>query len=115
MISFNNVIGFFGKEFIYLSLEGEGRKNNNVWEKYQLATLRMCPDRDLAGKPGTCPDQESNQWPLGVWDNAQLIGPHQSGLKFSDQIFKNICPCLSFLEHLPHYNIPLLWKILFWK
>ena len=37
-----------------------------------------CPQLDC--NPGMGPDRELNWQPFGLWDNAQLTEPHQSGL-----------------------------------
>ena len=53
--------------------KGEGRERNiYAWEVYQLVSL--------AGNPGMCPAQESNQWPLGLQAGAWSPEPHQPGL-----------------------------------
>ena len=75
--SFQRTIFF--KDFIYLFLESrEGREG----EKHQCVAASWAPPTgDLACNSGTCPDRESNQWPLGSQAGAQSTEPHQSGLK----------------------------------
>ena len=41
---------------------------------------RMPPTRDQDSNLVMCPDYESNQQPLDLWDYAQPTKPHQSGL-----------------------------------
>ena len=77
----------FKKNFIYLFLErGEGREKErersiNVGEIHQLVAFHMPPTGNLAHNPGMCPDQELNQRPFILWDDAQLAEPHWSGRK----------------------------------
>ena len=40
------------------------------------------PSHGTGHKPGTCPDWELNQQPLGSQANAQSTKPHQPGLPF---------------------------------
>ena len=68
----------FFKDFIYsLSERGEGRekvreKNINVEEKHRLADPHLLtPNQGLAHNPGMCPDQEPNQRPFTLLDDAQ--------------------------------------------
>ena len=89
---YHMVILFFFKIFIYLFLEsGEGREKER--EKYQcVVASHVAPTRDLARKPGMCPDWESNWRPFGLQASAQSTEPHQPGLilalkKFSNAVF----------------------------
>ena len=65
------------KDFIYLFLDrGEGRDGNiNVW----LPFMHHPHTRDLAHKPGTHPDWESNWQPFGSQAGTQSTEPHQPG------------------------------------
>ena len=60
--------------------EGEGEGEKYQWKKHQLHVSRTPPARDLACNPGMCPDQELNQQPFSLQDDAQPTEPHQSGL-----------------------------------
>ena len=42
-------------------------------------TFIHTPTRDQTRNPGMCPDQEWNQRPFILRDNAQLTEPYQSG------------------------------------
>ena len=53
-------LGFFCKDFIYLSLT-EGKGGRKRGEKHQCVFAScMSLTGDLAGNPGMCPDWESN-------------------------------------------------------
>ena len=62
---------YFLKDFIYLFLErGEGMEkeregNIDVRGIYRSVASRTHPTGDLAHNPATCPDWESNKWPVG--------------------------------------------------
>ena len=62
-------------------------RNIHIWEKHQLVASHMPLTGDLAHNPGMCPDQESNRWPLSLWDDIQRTEPYQSGFK-SDFLIK---------------------------
>ena len=67
----------FFKRF-YLFLE-RGREGEREGEKHQLAASHMPPTRDLTYNPSMCHDQESNQQPFGLRDDAQPTESYQSG------------------------------------
>ena len=68
----------FLKIFIYLFLEGKGRREG---EKHQGGVAsRTPPTEDQACNPGMCPDQELNWRPFGSQAGAQSTEPHQPGL-----------------------------------
>ena len=54
-------------------------RNIGVQEKHQSVASHMPPTKDLAHNPGMCTDQESNQQPVALWDNAQPTEPCQLG------------------------------------
>ena len=116
----------FNTLFIYFwrweEREKERERNMGVWEKHQLVlvTSHTPPTRGLPHNLGICPDQESNQWPFGLWDNAQPIEPHQSGLNcyfFREMTMTNsdwhiLCP-LEIQLSLPMaslYTLLCNWK-----
>ena len=47
--------------------------------------IMWAPTRDQTHNPATCPEQESNQWPFVLWDNAHPTEPHWSRLGLLDQ------------------------------
>ena len=73
------VLFYFLNDFIYLFLErGEGRKkekerNIPMQEKQWSVASHMLSTGDLAHNPGMCPDQELNQWPFTLQDDAQPL------------------------------------------
>ena len=72
-----NIFNLFFKDFIYLFLEKERKKeerNINMW----LPVMQRLTG-NLARNPGLCPDWESNQWPFGSQARAQSTKPHQPG------------------------------------
>ena len=58
--------------------EREGEKHQCERETSIGCLLYMPPPPN----PGMCPDQESNQQPFALWDDAQPTQPHQSGLNY---------------------------------
>ena len=48
-----------------------------MWER----NIARAVSKDQTRNPGLCPDQESNQQPFALWDDAQPTEPHQSGLE----------------------------------
>ena len=74
--------GFLKRFYLFLGRregrEKERERNTDVWEK-QLVASCTPPTRDLACKPGTCPDQESNQRPFSLQAGSQSTEPHQPG------------------------------------
>ena len=76
---------FFKKDFIYLFLEREERKEKrgreaSMCKRNWLVASCMLRTRDLAHNPGMYPDRGLNQQPFGLWDDAQLTEPQRSGL-----------------------------------
>ena len=77
---------------MYLLLErGEGRekereRNISVQNTNLLPLSHLHPE---TCNPGSCPDQESNQGPFALWDDAQPTKPHWSGLK--NNVFLTRC------------------------
>ena len=59
--------------------EKERQRNINARQKHPLVGPPMQPARDQAHNPGMCPDWESNQWPLALWDDAQTTESHWWG------------------------------------
>ena len=55
--------------------ERERKRNTDVREKHWLFAFPNAL-RDLTCNPDMCPDQELNQQPFGLWDNAQSTEPH---------------------------------------
>ena len=58
--------------------EREGEKHQCDRET-SIGYLSNAPIGGQACNPGMCPEQESNQQPLGLWDDTQPTEPHQSG------------------------------------
>ena len=78
-------LSFFLKRFCLFILRLKGREGEREGEKHQhVAASHSPPTRDLARKPGMCPDWESNQPPLGLQASAQSTEPHQPGPKGTD-------------------------------
>ena len=63
------------RRYSYLFLQRrEGKEKER--EKHQcVVASRAPPTGDLACNPGTCPDWESNQWPLGSQTGTQFTEP----------------------------------------
>ena len=58
---------------------GEGREKE--WERETLTgCLSYVPPSGTKPSLVTCPEQESNQQPFALWDDAQPTEPHLSGL-----------------------------------
>ena len=79
--------------FIYLSSEGRGgRKRGRETSMYERNSYQLpceCPQPGtwLAHNPGMCPDQESNQWPFSLQDDAPPTEPWHPGLNL---VFKKV-------------------------
>ena len=73
------------KDFIYFQREEKGGKKG---ERHQcVVTSCVPPTGDLAHNPGVCPDQKSNQQPIGSQTSIQSTELHQPGLK---RVFLNL-------------------------
>ena len=72
----------FKKDFTYLLLE-RGKKGERKGEKHHcVVASHMPPTGDLACNPGTFPDWELNQRPVGSQAGAQSTESHQPGLYY---------------------------------
>ena len=87
IISFNPYSHFidiilFLKDFIYLFSERrEGREKERERNTDQIGCLLFAlPIWGRTRNLGLCPNQESNQQPFALQDDAQLTEPHWSGL-----------------------------------
>ena len=78
-------LGFYN---IYLFLgRGEGREEEGEKHRCEREILTSCfpyvpqppPDQDQTCNPGKCPDQELNQQPFALWNDARPTEPHCSG------------------------------------
>ena len=56
--------------------EGSGGREG---KEHRLVASHMIPTEVPARHLGMCPEQELNQPPFSLWDNAQPTVPHQSG------------------------------------
>ena len=78
---------FFFKDIIFKETgregEREGEKHRCTQEKHLSVATHMPPTKDLAFKPGVCPNQESNRWPFSLRNDTHPTEPHQSGLKWT--------------------------------
>ena len=64
----------FSSSFFF-SFEGwAGRKRNIDW-----LTFKCAPNGDWTCNLYMCPDRELNQWPFGLWDDAQQTEPQRPG------------------------------------
>ena len=61
--------------------EREGEKLRHV-RGTSISCFLHASQWGQAHNPGMCPDQESNQQPFALWDDAQPTQPHQSGLNY---------------------------------
>ena len=70
---------FFKKDFIYLFLEGKGRRKRGRETSIVVASC-MPTTGDLPYNPDMCPDWELNRQPFGSQAGTQSTEPHQPGL-----------------------------------
>ena len=97
---------FFPRFYLLISERREGRekereRNIYVQEIHRLVAFYTSPTGDLAINLGMCPDQESNQWPLGSQVGTQSIEPHQPGLSLG---FMCLC-CSVFTYTFGKYDL----------
>ena len=69
---------FFKKDFIYLFLEGKGRRKRR--RETLVGCLLLSPTGDPARNPGMCPDGESNQQSFSPKASAQFTELYLPGL-----------------------------------
>ena len=64
----------------YFLWEGEKEAEKHWCEKHQLIASHMHAPwmGTKSHNQGMHPDQESNRWPFGLWDDTQPTEPHQS-------------------------------------
>ena len=87
--------------------EGRGKerkRNIDVREKRQLASLLHTPTEDQTCHPGMCPDWESNEQPFCLRDDAQPTEPRRPRPSISFFFF------FFFLKGCPFLN----WIVCFW-
>ena len=98
---------FFFKCYLFIfrerGREGE-REGEKHWCERETSVSCLLSDpwsltRDWTHNLGMCPDQESNQWPFSLQDNAQPMEPHQSNQSpsFSAPNFGSLSSLLSTL------------------
>ena len=68
-------------------------------EKHRSAASCALATRDQTRNPGLCPDQESNQQPVGLMGRGPT-GPHRSGLQV-------------FSARIENYNLPVSFRRVF--
>ena len=97
----------------------EREKNMYVRETHQaVASSHMRPDQAQTHNLSMCPDQESNPWPFGLWDDAPTNWATLARAIFlflkrsvSNSIFiRNLCNCMKQKLHQNSY-IRFLKKI----
>ena len=92
LIAFLNNFGYFLKKILFIFREGKRgwkrESNIDACETHQLVASPTPATGNLAHNPDLCPDQELNQWPFSLRDDAQPIEPYQSGLCICDIITK---------------------------
>ena len=90
---FGNLRDFF------FPLRERGRKGERDGEKHQsIGCLLQAPNQRPAQNSGLCPDQDSNQWPFTLWDEAQPTEPCWSGMFGNEKKFTSKQP-VSQKEH----------------
>ena len=78
------LFSLFLRVYLFVFREGKGGRERNISvpEKHPSAASRTLPTRDLARKPGVCPDWESNQCPFGLQYDTRPTEPYQLGMHF---------------------------------
>ena len=99
---------FLKKDFIYLFLERwEGREKERERNIYWFPFVST-PTGDRTHNLRMCPDQESNLWPFGLWDEAQPTEPHEHIFNSYFAVFAKFNIWLQ-LESFPiNYLFPLV-------
>ena len=92
------VCPFFKKRFLFIFREGKGGRETSI-DQLPPGT---CPNWGLNRNKGTCPDQELNQWPFALWNDAQPNEPYWSQV-CTPSCSHHLCPPL----HLPRQ--PLIY------
>ena len=94
---------FFQVFFIYFLERREGREKERERNTDWLP-LVCAPTRVRIHNPGMCLDQESNWRPFALWNDAQLIDPHQFRAK--SWLFLPGEPLLHIYQHTTDFEYP---------